>query len=194
MDDTRRTAANHTDDTDTSPSPTTHCTPRCGAPTHNGAPMDAVHPKNPLQPAHQRPPHDAPRGHRERPTHSEAPTPATSRQPTTGPPHTRAHRPPLTEETIHPSQTPPLTTRGRRTGATTRQRCRDPPTWGPRKRNSPRLAHTRGSPHRWAHSTVGRHPQAPHDHTPLVATLQSHTARPRGPQAPRHTDPARPTY
>ena len=65
-----------------------------GAPTHNGAPMDAVHPKNPLQPADQRPPRDAPRGRRGIPTHSAAPTPATRRQPTTGPPHTRANSPP----------------------------------------------------------------------------------------------------
>ena len=158
--------------------------------------MDAVHPENPLQPADQRPPRDAPRGQRGRPTHSdsEAPTPATSRQPTTGPPHTRANSPPPTVETIHPSHTPPLTTRGRRNGATTRPRCRDPPTRGPRERHSPRVAHTRCSLHHWAHSTVGRHPQAPHDHTPLVATLQSHKPRPRGPQVPRHTDPARPTY
>ena len=147
--------------------------------------MDAVHPKNPLQPADQRPPRDAPRGRRGIPTHSEAPTPATRRQPATGPPHTRANSPPPTMETIHPSHTPPLTTRGHRTGATTRPRSRNPPTRGPRKRNIP---------HHWAHSTVGRHPQAPHDHTPLVATLQSRTPRPRGPQAQRHTDPARPTY
>ena len=51
------------------------------------------------------------------PTHSEAPTPATRRQPTTGPPHSRANSPPPTVETIHPSHTPPLTTRGHRTGA-----------------------------------------------------------------------------
>ena len=43
--------------------------------------------------------------------------------------------PPPTMETIHPSHTPPLTTRGCRTGATTRPRCRDPPTRGPRNRN-----------------------------------------------------------
>ena len=145
-DDTRHTAANHTVDTDTSPTPTTRRTHRCGAPTHNGAPMDAVHPKNPLQPADQRPPLDAPRGHRGIPTHSEAPTPATRRQPTTGPRHTRANSPPPTVETIHPSHTPPLTTHGHRTGATTRPRSRDPPTRGPHERNTP---------HHWAHSTVG---------------------------------------
>ena len=55
-------------------------------------------------------------------------------------------------------------------------------------------ANTRRSPHHWAHSTVGRHPEEPQYHTPLFATLQSHTPHPRGPQAPRHTDPARPTY
>ena len=53
-----------------------------------------VHPKSPLQPADQRPPRDTPRGRRGIPTHSEAPTPATRRQPTTGPPHTRANSPP----------------------------------------------------------------------------------------------------
>ena len=95
--------------------------------------MDAVHPKNPLQPADQRPPRDAPRGHRGIPTHSEAPTPATRRQPTTGPPNTRANSPPPTVETIHPSNTPPLTNRRHRTGATTRPRSRDPPTRGPRE-------------------------------------------------------------
>ena len=78
-DDTRRTAANRTDDTDTSPGPTTHRIPRYGTPTHSGAPMDAVHPKSPPQPADQGPPRDAARGHRGRTTHSEAPTPATSR-------------------------------------------------------------------------------------------------------------------
>ena len=129
--------------------------------------MDAVHPKNPLQPADQRPPRDAPRGRRGIPTHSAAPTPATRRQPTTGPPHTRANSPPPTVETIHPSHTPPLTTRGHRTGATTRPSSRDPPTRGPRKRNTP---------HHRAHPTAGRHPQAPHDHTPWL----------------RHSSPAHP--
>ena len=56
------------------------------------------------------------------------------------------------------------------------------------------MAHTQRSQHHWAHFTVGRHPKAPRDHTPLVATLQSHTPRPRRPQAPHHNDPARPTY
>ena len=97
-------------------------------------------------------------------------------------------------ETIHPSHTPPLPTHSRRIGATTRPRCRDPPTRGPHKRGSPRVAHTQRSLHHSAHSPVGRHPQAPRDHTPLVATLQSHRPRPRGPQAPHHNDPARPTY
>ena len=184
-DDTRHTAAKHTVDTDTSPTPTTRRTHRCGAPTHNAAPMDAVHPKNPLQPAGQRPPRGAPRGRRGIPTHSAAPTLATRRHPTTGPPHTRAHSPPPTVETIHPNHTPPHTTRGHRTGATTRPSSRDPPTRGPRKRNTP---------HQRTHPTAGRHPQAPHDHTPLVATLQSRTPRPRGPQALRHTDPAQATY
>ena len=148
-------------------------------------------PQDPPQPADQGPPRDAPRRHRGRPTHSEAPAHAASQWPTMDPPHTRAHSPPPTMEKMHPSHSPPIPTHERCTGATRR---RDPPTCRPHKRGSPRVAHTQRSLHHWAHSPVGRHPQAPRDHTPLVATLQSHTPHPRGTQAPHHNDPAPPTY